>query len=257
MKFGCCVNIDKYDDLVLLGYDFIELSGSEIYNMSEAEFDSTRNVIRDGPLKCNSLNAFLRPNIMVVGDVDRPCVNDYVEIVVNRAGNLGIKTIALGSPLSRKMPIDFPKSKAIAQIVEFTQYICQLTEHLGIRILIEPVCNELTNTINQISDALAVIDCINSKNVGLLVDYYHFVKEKEKLESLNHKVSELLWHVHIAEPVGRTFLIQEQAPVYTRFFKQLRSIGYDKTISIEAFFDTGKFREDAALSLQILKKGLS
>lgn len=254
MKFGCCVNIDKYDDLVLLGYDFIELSGSEVYDMSEVEFDKARNVIKDGRVKCNGLNAFLRPDIKIVGEVDRPRVDEYVEKVIIRAGSLGAKTIAIGSPLSRIIPTGFPKAKAIEQITEFTEHVCQIGEPLGIRILVEPLAGEFTNTINHISDALAVLNRIKSKNAGLLVDYYHFALENEELETLDRKVGETLWHVHIGEPVGRTYLVPDQIPSYSRFVRQLKTIGYDRSISIEASFDDEKFQEVAALSLKILKK---
>lgn len=252
MKFGCCAGIDKYKSLVDIGYDFIELSGSSIYKMSETEFEQVKNVIAKGPIKCAGFNAFLSPDIKVTGDsVDKGKVEEYIDKVVSRGGLLRIKTIGFGSPNSRTVPEGFPKEKAIEQAIDFIKNVSIKAEKHNISILVEPLNKIETNFINNTSEAINVIKQVNCKNVGLLLDLYHFWLEKEDVEIISSSILEYLGHVHIAEESGRTYLVQSQFQKYKTFIDKLKFAGYKGGMSIEA--SSQDFEADAARSLDILK----
>ena len=68
MKFGCCINFDKYDILVDIGFDFIELSGAVIHDLDEFEFSNINGIIGNNKVKCCGFNSLLRPDIKVVGN---------------------------------------------------------------------------------------------------------------------------------------------------------------------------------------------
>jgi sugar phosphate isomerase/epimerase len=253
MKFGCCVNIGLYDELVRSGYDFIELSGSDIYNMDEDEFNNVKSIIAKGTVKCSGFNAFLKPGVKVVGrEVDSAAVEEYVDKVLCRGGALGIETIGFGSPASRMIPPGFPKDRAVEQIIEFIEMVCKKAGHYGIRVLLEPLSRIETNFINNIDEALAVLKHIESENKGLLLDLYHFCLEKEHGERLDIEVGKCLYHVHIAEVTGRTYLVPSRFNVYAGLIKSLKDIGYNGRISIEANYRD--YKKDSSVSLNILKE---
>lgn len=253
MRFGCCVNIDRYYDLVAEGYDFIELPGSDIYSMDEYEFENVKKTINKGEVKCSGFNAFLKHDVQVVGQrVDNARVEEYIDKVIYRGGVLGIQTIGIGSPLSRMIPPGFPREKAIEQIIAFIEKACKNAEPYGIRILLEPLSKIETNFVNNIDEALKILKHIRSKNRGLLVDFYHFCLEKENTETLDIEVAKCLYHVHIAEETGRTYLLPSNYSVYEEFIKRLKYIGYDSRISIEANYKD--YKKDASSSLKILRE---
>ena len=70
-------------------------------------------------------------------------------------------------------------------------------------------------------------------SIRLLVDYYHFMMEKESLETLGALTEDII-HVHFAEPAGRSFPTAEQE-AYREFFAVLKEKGYDGRVSIEAY----------------------
>ena len=63
MEFGCCVNFDKYDTLVDVGFDFVEFSGAFINALDEFEFSNINKIIDKSKVKCSGFNSLLRPDI--------------------------------------------------------------------------------------------------------------------------------------------------------------------------------------------------
>ena len=70
-------------------------------------------------------------------------------------------------------------------------------------------------------------------SIRLLADYYHFMLEKESLETLKKRIPDIV-HVHFADPDGRSFP-KESRKEYEDFFAVLKEGGYDGRVSIEAY----------------------
>lgn len=253
MKYGCCANIDRYNDLVGLGYDFIELAGTDIYNMSDLQFNNVRSIIKNGPIGCTRVNAFMQSDIKVVGhDIDWERIREYVEKVSYRAGLLGVETIGFGSPMSRNIPDGFSREKAVEQAVEFAKFAADRSSQYGIKILVEAVTKSMTNFINTLDEALHIVKQVNCQYVALLIDLYHFWMEKESLESINAEAVKYLKHVHIAEENGRIFPVPCGIEKYQIYINRIKELGYNGTISIEA--DCVDFKKDAETSIDIFRK---
>lgn len=253
MKFGCCLGIDKYKDLVDAGYDFIELAGTSIYKMSEPEFKQVRAILKEGPLQCAGFNAFLSPEVKVIGDcVDDGKVDEYTDKVIYRAGVLGIKNIGFGSPFSRTVLEGFSREQAVEQAIAFVENVSKKVDKYHIQILVEPVCKLETNFINSTAEALRIIHQVNRKNVGLLLDLYHFCVENEDVGIIGSSLMEHLRHVHIAEENGKVYPIRSQYDKYKTLIDRLKLAGYNGTLSIEASYH--EFAKDAVCALDILKE---
>lgn len=252
MKFGCCINFDKYDILVDIGFDFIELSGAVIHDLDEFEFSNINGIIGNNKVKCCGFNSLLRPDIKVVGNnIDKKLIKNYIDKVVNRGAILGIDTIGFGSPLSRSIPTGFSNEQAMEQLVDFIEMLCQKAEPYGIKVLLEPLSKIETNFVNSIDEALRFLELINSNNKGLLIDYYHFSLENEDINRLDNEVAKHLFHVHIAESKNRSYLIKSNISLYKQFINKLKYIGYYGKISVEANYSN--YEQDASLSLAILR----
>lgn len=253
MIYGCCTGIDKYNDLVRLGYDFIELAGTDIYNMTDSEFDNAKSVILNGPIGCLRVNAFMPGDIKVVGDnVDRDRIREYVDKVLFRASGLGVETIGFGSPGSRNVPGGFDRERAVEQVVEFLKIAAERAEKYGIKILVEAVTKEFTNFINTLDEALEIVKQVDSQYVRMMIDLYHFWMENEDINAINDETVKHSLHVHIAEKRGRAFLVPSSMELYKSYIKKLKDLGYDGTVSIEG--DSVNFIAEADESIKILRE---
>ena len=45
MKYGCGTTIDNYNILQALGFDYIELPGNQISQMTDEEFDALKTIL--------------------------------------------------------------------------------------------------------------------------------------------------------------------------------------------------------------------
>ena len=66
-----------------------------------------------------------------------------------------------------------------------------------------------------------------------MVDFYHLASEKEDPEIVVRARAHIR-HLHMANPQGRVFPLRWDEYDYAPFFANLRKIGYDKRISVEA-----------------------
>lgn len=253
MKFGVCTGIEKYSELVDMGYDYIELAGSSIYKMTEDEFLKTRHTINNGPIKCPGFNAFLSPDVKVIGDgVDMERLREYVDMVVVRASQLGVKAIGFGSPASRMVPDGFSKEKAYTQALDFVEMALEKAEPYGIKILIESLASAETNFINTVKEAYKFMKQLKHKNTGLVLDLYHFWKENEDISVIDDEIMKHVVHVHIAEEKGRVSLIERKYEKYREYIKKFKDLGYDDKLSFEGVIKD--FTPEVKETLRILRE---
>lgn len=52
MKYGCGTTIDNYSILQALGFDYIELPGNQISQMTDEEFDALKTILENCSVKC-------------------------------------------------------------------------------------------------------------------------------------------------------------------------------------------------------------
>jgi len=142
-----------------------------------------------------------------------------------------------GSGRSRYCPEGFPHERAIEQITRVTgEILAPAAAKYNFVIAIEELNKGETNTINNLSEAEYIAAQVSHKNIKVLADIYHIVKESDTLASL--KDSSLLAHCHIASPSNRTYPHAadaiEDIAACKQFIADLRAIKYNARISIEA-----------------------
>jgi D-psicose/D-tagatose/L-ribulose 3-epimerase len=96
---------------------------------------------------------------------------------------------------------------------------------------------------------LALVRQVDRPHIKLLVDYYHMTLEDESPDILLEAGLEVR-HIHFARVEGRSFPAEIEIG-YLPFFANLRTIGYDGRVSVEAY--TADFASDAPHALAVLK----
>ena len=84
-----------------------------------------------------------------------------------------------------------------------------------------------------------------------MIDFYHLASEQED-PSIVIRAKDHLRHLHVANPNGRVFPKKWDEFDYAPFFANLKTIGYDKRISMEG--NTTDLAADAPLTIALLRK---
>ncbi len=262
MRYGCCVNLvtqtrnisgtDVVPGLKSIGFDYAELSLSHLCAMSSSKFYEVKSILSDTGLPFEVCNNFFSAGIQLTGPtVDHDKIIRYLDKAFQRSQALGIQTIVFGSGAARMIPIGFPVKKATDQLVDLLRLINRYAIGLGITIAIEPLRQQECNIINTYKEALDLAKLANALQIKCLLDYFHLYKEKESISVIQFNKNSLA-HVHFSEPSGRIFPTRENKPQYLTFFSNLKQVGYNQRISIEAY--SNHFAADARNALQLLKE---
>jgi len=252
VQVGYCTPLKNIEAAKAAGFDYLELGTTEIAELSDAEFDTAvKNIQRVG-LPVPVTNLFLPASLKVTGPrVDREQQTIYVKKAFDRLARLGTEIVVFGSGGARRVPDGAAKAEAFAQLVDFGKRIAPDARAHGITIAIEPLRREETNIINSAAEGLELVKAVNDPNFQLMIDFYHLASEHEDPEIVV-RAKDSIRHLHMANPQGRVFPLRWDEHDYSPFFANLRGIGYDKRISVEA--STKDLSADAPRAIALLRR---
>lgn len=234
VQVGYCSTLKNVDAAKAAGFDYLELGTSEIAALSDAEFDQTVQRITALGLPVPVTNLFVPATIRLTGpDTNADQQIEYIRKAFARLARLGTQTVVFGSGGARRVPDGFAKEEAFKQLVDFGRRAADAGKTHGITIAIEPLRRQESNIINTAAEGLELVKAINHPNFQLMIDFYHLASEKEDPEIVI-RAKDHLRHLHTANPQGRVFPLKWEEFDYAPFFANLKKIGYDRRISVEA-----------------------
>lgn len=263
MKIGLCGSMVVKDlrlggsevapFLAELGYDYIELSLSQLVELSSDDFFSVKRLLGAAGIPCESCNNFFPQHHRLTGpEVNLPVILSYARKAIGLAAELGASIVVFGSGQAKNVPDGFPKELAWQQLVSLCQALDPVAGANNVTIVLEPLRKAECNIVNIIADGLKLIKDSNTKNIKMLVDYYHLDAENESPDILLEAASDIR-HVHLANPANRSFPKSwDENPGYQKFFENLKKINFNERMSVEAFSDN--FQEDAKASFNFLNQ---
>ncbi|WMJ87598.1 sugar phosphate isomerase/epimerase family protein [Anaerocolumna sp. MB42-C2] len=260
MKYGCCVNMfgEEADPvgikyityLAECGYDYVELPLAQVMELSSREFGILKTTLKNNGIGCECCNNFFPASIRLTGENTSPAViEEYIQKACTRAAELDAKVIVFGSSGAKNVPEGYPMEEAFHQIAEVLKIADKYAFPKEIQIAIEPLNHKESNIIINLSDSKKLMKAADASSIRLLVDYYHFMVEKESIEAIKENGADII-HVHFAEQDGRSFP-KNPSEDYRLFFDTLRKTGYDSRISIEAY--SSQIKDDMVNALRIMK----
>ena len=251
MRFGICTGLENVNRLAEIGYDYIELGvrNALIPESDETGFQRIRERVAEAPIKPEAYAGFIPRDLRVVGDaVDFVRLSRYVETACRRSSEIGGEVIVYGSSGSRNVEDGYSEDTALDQIADFLDMAADHAEANGITIVVEPICKREGNILRTVAEGVTMAKRVNRKGVKALADLYHVWQEDEPMQNIVD-AAEWLAHVHIAEPVKRSFPGNDDFD-FTDFFTALKDAGYDGRISCECKFDD--FDRDAEIALRTM-----
>jgi sugar phosphate isomerase/epimerase len=252
VQIGYCTSYKNLAAAKAAGFDYVELGTSEIAALSAADFDTAARDAAAVGLPTPAANLFLPATLKVTGpDVDRDRQTAYVTKALDRLSQLGVHTVVFGSGGARRVPDGFAKDEAFGQLVDFGRRAAALARDRHITIAIEPLRREETNIINSAAEGLELVNAIGDPGFQLMIDFYHLTSEHED-PAIVVRARDHLRHLHMANPNGRVFPLAWTEFAYEPFFANLRAIGYDQRISVEA--STKDLQGDAPRAISLLRR---
>jgi sugar phosphate isomerase/epimerase len=253
VQVGYCSNLRSVDLAKAAGFEYLELGTSEIAALTDGEFEDTVQRIKALGLPVPVTNLFVPATIKLTGPETNPEQQiEYVRKAFARLARLGTEIVVFGSGGARRVPDGFAREEAFKQLVDFGRRAADAGKVHGITIAIEPLRRQESNIINSAAEGLELVKAVNHPNFQLMIDFYHLASEKED-PGIVIRAKEHLRHLHVANPVGRVFPLKWEEFDYAPFFANLRKIGYDRRISVEA--GSKDIPGEGAQSIALLRRG--
>jgi len=244
MRYGNCVSYKDTESIKILkqiGFDYIETALSSLYYAETSEISEFLRILEQNNIKCEAVNVLFPGGINLTGEnADFDKVGAYISEVFEKTKDIGFKRVVFGSGGARKVPDNFPKEKAVEQIIQVIKnYLLPAAEKYDFTLAIEELNRGETNIINTLEEAEYIAEQINNPRVKIVADLYHIALESPDLTVLSRLAEKnLIAHCHIANPYDNRYYPQssdspEATDLYKSFFDILKSNGYDGRISIE------------------------
>jgi len=252
VQVGLCTRLENIEAARAAGFDYLELGTTELAGLSDADFDNAVARIRKLGIPTPVTNLFLPATLKVTGpDIDRDAQLQYVRKAFGRLARIGVQIVVFGSGGARRVPDGFSQDEAFRQLVDFGRRIAPEARANGITVAIEPLRKQETNIINSAGEGFDLVKAIDHPNFQLMIDFYHLASESEAPDIVIRAKDHLV-HLHMANPRGRVYPLAWDEYDYAPFFSTLRTIGYDKRISVEA--STKDQPREAPLAIALLRR---
>lgn len=235
MRYGLCCSPELGLRAVELGVDYLEV-GANGFNGLEPTWDPTP--FRGLPIE--STNCFFDGSIRLFGEHRTPYA-DYAKRTIDRAAEIGVKVMVIGSGGSRRAPEGYDPLQAEEEFVDIVAEIQAMAVPCGIVVAPEPLTREETNVGN---DLARFSDALGAKGLAYTADSFHVLKEWALDLGLEpapfEGPSESYWasqlpfapaHIHIGDLPRNAPKADD--PMMVGFAKRIKALGYNARISLE------------------------
>lgn len=164
---------------------------------------------------------------MIFGtDSERKILLEYTKSAIDFASAIGCKNLVFGCPRNRNKPEGADEDIAVLFFKEIGDYAFSKKTVVGMEAN-PPIYN--TNYINRTSEAIELIERVDSKGFKLNLDLGTVICLEESLEILDGKYN-LINHVHISEPGLKPI---ERRDIHNVLRDKLHDNNYQGFVSIE------------------------
>jgi len=176
MRFGCCgsmispatdpIGIETVETLAEIGFDYVELSLSDLAALPEPAFSEQARRIERSGIRCEACNNFFPRTVRLTGAQAR--LEDavaYAARALDRAACLGSQVVVFGSSGAKNVPEGFSRDAAWRQIIELLENLGPMAAQRNLTSALEPrlgntkvpVYNSGRTAFNRVRQILAAL----------------------------------------------------------------------------------------------------
>jgi sugar phosphate isomerase/epimerase len=244
-----------------LGYHGIEIApftlASTAGDVTTEQRKEVQRTIEDQGLETVGLHwLFVGPTGLHITTPDNAVwrkTKDYLRILLDLCADLGGKVLVVGSPKQRNIVEGQTKEGAWKRAVELFCGVLDKAAELEVTICIEPLSPAETDFINTVAEGLQMVREINHPNFKVHLDVKAMCSEARPVPDIIHSVrAEDIGHFHVNDPnlYGPGMGDVDYGPIA----KAVKSIGWDKWLSVEVFKYDPNPETIASESIKYLRK---
>lgn len=226
-----------------LGYDGLEVApftlGEVPHQLPAARRAELRRAAADAGITIGGLHWLLvTPEGLSITDPDegvRYCTLEVIRRLVDLCADLGGQVMVHGSPAQRQLPDDRREDAWMRGRDAFAE-AAEAAEAAGIIYCIEPLARQETNFINNVAEAVELVETINNRALRTMVDCRAArLSEDEDLPALlEHWLpSGLIAHVHLNDRNRRA--PGQGQDRFAAVMQTLRRLDYQGAAGVEPF----------------------
>ena len=254
VKIGACGAIKQMAAIQAAGFDYAELSISEVVALPDADFAALQQQVKQAGFPVPAMYTFIPASIKLTGpNVDKNGQMEYVRKAMDRVAGLGAHIIVFGSGAARQVPDGFSHDAAFDQLVDFLQRIAPEARARNIVVAVEPQSLDQSNIINSVAEGVKLMQSVNDPNIRLVLDFYYLEKTHEVASAIV-AAKDYVVHFHFSNPNGRVYPLRWDEYNYAPFFAALKQMDYSGGITIDA--QTKNFASDAPQTAAFLRDAL-
>ena len=252
---------------VRTGYEGIEIAPHLLSDDPNSLSPGRRRELRDireseGLLYAGMHNMLKAPRRLHLTTPDRSRRKrswDYFRRLVDLCADLGDGGLMiLGSARQRGTVDGAKRREARDRLAEGLAAVAPDAEARGVRILLEPLAPHLCDVVNNLEEAVAIVEQIGSPAVQSMFDTHNAVGEKLPHGEAVRKHYRTIRHVHVNELDGRHPGAGDYD--FRPVLQALKDLAYPGWVSLEVFhFDHGpeNIARDSARFIRDLEKDLA
>ncbi len=243
------LDLDFYKAVKDAGYDFLELPGTLINNISDEDYKRLVDNLQELGMESAGICS-LFPGRIKFFEISGEELEEYIDWIFGKVKPLGAKKIGFGSGGCRKLPEGMSYAEGMEIFAEkVRKHIVPYLESYDLEMVIEPFSPSQTNFIYTAAEGAEAAAKIGSSRIGLLADSLHIIGAGDDPEKIVKENFSLLRHIHISEP-DRVMPVDAYSPECLACVKAFAASGYDGTLSFET--KCADYR-DLATALNTLK----
>lgn len=261
MKIGACLGMGNPKNIEILkniGYEYVETGLWEAYDADEAKKDAYLNVLAKTGLKCEA-SAYAFPGVYNSAGTqtkeDLDIAREKFYDVINKTRYMGNTILVVGAGGVRNFPQD--KGYDIDNVYEQLAQVCAevispVCAEFGLTAALEGLRKAESPTFNLTEQAVMTAKKSGKDNIRVMTDYYHIFVEGEDMSKFS-TFGDYIVHAHIANPTGRIMPSEGDGAGYIDFFNELKKIGYNARLSVEAGVQ-GEYEPTMTAAFKEMKK---
>ena len=236
MEIGVNCSGEKASTVKNLGYDFIEENFTALSELTSEQADELAKLYDKIGIHAYSTCCFFPGSMRLYEDDSLEKIRKYATRGFENARKLGVKICVLGSGGVRNIPDGVSREETERKFCEILNLLGTLAEKYSISIAVEPLGKTETNFIHTVKEAVDVVKKCGKKNVGALVDFYHFFRNGDTYDEILN-AGDALIHAHIARPnPDRRPPQPEDMPIVTEWAEVLKKAGFKGKLTLECAF---------------------
>jgi len=222
-----------------LGYDFVEIWKSKLYNyLKLGNIEGLRNSLVKNKIKAYAINSI--ENITFRNREELSYIKEELVHLCEIAEKIRCGYIIV---VPSQKPLGVSKEEIKQESIATLKELSKITQTYDVGLAFEFI-GPGNSSVKTLNDAWQIVKAIETNNVGLVIDSFHFYSGGSSIQSIKNVPQDKIFIFHINDcedlPVeklqDRHRLLPGEGVIPLReIAKVLKSIGYNRAISIELF----------------------